>query len=192
MDTLPQHAIASPAEPSPWVCRFAPLIHAGGSVLDLACGSGRHARWLAARGYAVEAVDRDAEAIAGLAGVPGITARIADLEGGPWPYFGRGFDGIVVTNYLWRPLMPNLFGALEEGGVLIYETFMAGNERLGKPSSAEFLLRRSELLDLVGKRFSVVAFEQGEVALPRPAVVQRICAIRSHTFKLPEFPAPAA
>lgn len=174
-----------PQPPSAWVRRFAPLIPAGGTVLDLACGSGRHARWLAQQGYAVEAVDRDADALAGLRDVAGVTTRQADLEGGPWPYYGRGFDGIVVTNYLWRPLLPHLFSALDAGGVLIYETFMAGNERLGRPSSPEYLLRRGELLDVIGKRFAIVAFEQGEVASPRPAVVQRVCALRGHVFKLP-------
>jgi len=177
-------------EPSVWVRRFAPLIRDGGRVLDLACGRGRHARWLAGQGWQVEAVDQDAEALATLAGVNGVNCRQADLEGGPWPYFGEGFDAIVVTNYLWRPLMPLLLGALEESGVLIYETFMVGNELLGKPSSPEYLLRRNELLDLVNKRLTVVAFEQGEVAVPRPAVIQRICARRGARFILP--PEPAA
>lgn len=172
-------------EPSAWVRRFAPLITAGGSVLDLACGRGRHARYLAGLGFRVEAVDRDAEALAGLAGVPGVETRQADLEGGPWPYFGRGFDGIVVTNYLWRPLMPQVLNALEEGAVLIYETFMAGNERFGRPSKPEFLLRPSELLEMVRRRMTVVAFEQGEVAQPAPAMVQRLCAVRDLPGKLP-------
>ena len=107
-------------EPSAWVRRFASLIPAGGEVLDLACGNGRHARLLVDSGYRVEAVDRDAGVLAGLQGLPGVTTRQADLEGGPWPYYGRGFDGIVVTNYLWRPLLPLLLNALEEKGVLIY------------------------------------------------------------------------
>lgn len=170
--------------PSAWIGRFAPLIPAGGRVLDLACGRGRHARLLAGMGYAVEAVDRDAAALTDLAGVAGVTARCADLEGGPWPYFGRGFDGIVVANYLHRPLLPQLFSTLEEGGVLIYETFMVGNELFGKPGSPEFLLRRGELLELVRKRFNVVAFEQGEVKTPRHAVIQRICVVRGGPVSL--------
>lgn len=173
-------------EPSPWVTRFAALIPAGGTVLDLACGAGRHARMLASLGYAVEAVDDNADALAQLADVPGITTRQANLEGGPWPYYGFAFDGIVVTNYLHRPLMPHLARALAEGGVMIYETFMIGNERFGKPSNPAYLLRAGELLEVLGRRFSVVAFEQGEVSHPRPAVVQRICVRRGNGFSLPE------
>ncbi|TWO79457.1 class I SAM-dependent methyltransferase [Denitratisoma oestradiolicum] len=165
-------------EPSLWVRRFAPLIPAGGQVLDLACGFGRHARLLAQLGYQVEAVDRDAEALATLADIPGINVFQADLEGGAWPYYGRAFDGVVVTNYLFRPLMPMLLNLLEEGGVLIYETFMIGNELLGKPANPAFLLRPGELLSLTHKRFTVVAFEQGRVDTPRPAVIQRICLKR--------------
>ncbi len=172
--------------PSPWVVRFAPLIPAGGEVLDLACGGGRHARHLAALGYRVEAVDRDETQLSQLAGVAGVTTRQADLEGGPWPYYGRQFEGIVVTHYLWRPLLPQLFACLAEGGTLIYETFMAGNERFGRPANPEFLLRPGELIDLVHKRFTIVAFEQGEVERPWPAVVQRICACRRREVRLPD------
>jgi SAM-dependent methyltransferase len=173
-------------EASPWVARFARLIPAGGQVLDLACGAGRHARLLAGMGYRVEAVDRNAELLAGLAGIPGVSTRQADLEGGPWPYFGRAFEGIVVTNYLWRPLLPQLFACLEDGGVMIYETFMDGNERFGKPANPEFLLRRGELLDLMHKRFTVMAFEQGEVEKPWPAMVQRIAVRRGGPTTLPQ------
>lgn len=173
-------------KPSAWVRRFAPLIPAGGEVLDLACGSGRHARLLVEAGFRVEAVDNDGAALEALKDLPGVTTRQADLEGGPWPYYSRAFDGIVVTNYLWRPLLPLLLNALEERGVLIYETFMSGNELLGKPSSPEFLLRPGELLDMViRKHFTVIAFEQGEVDSPRPAVIQRICARRGRPLKLP-------
>jgi SAM-dependent methyltransferase len=170
---------------SPWVARFARLIPAGGEVLDLACGSGRHTRLLVRMGYRVEAVDRNGDLLAGLADVPGVTTRLADLEGGPWPYFGRAFDGIVVTNYLWRPLLPHLFSCLGDGGVLIYETFMAGNERFGKPGNPEYLLRPGELLDLMHKRFTVIAFEQGEVERPWPAMVQRIAVRRGWPAHLP-------
>lgn len=175
--------------PSRWVRRFAPLIPPG-EVLDLACGHGRHARLLAELGYRVEAVDRDEDAFAALAGVEGVSARQADLEGGPWPYYGRAFEGIVVTNYLHRPLVPHLLSSLAEGGVLIYETFMTGNERFGKPTDPAHLLRAGELLELVRNRLTVVAFEQGEVAKPWPAVVQRLCAKRGREFRLPESALP--
>lgn len=169
-----------------WVKRFTPLIKAGGTVLDLACGRGRHSLLLAACGFRVEALDRDAAALAAIADrAPGIVTRLADLEGDAWPYRGRVFDGIVVTNYLHRPLLPEIFDALAEDGVLIYETFMLGNERFGKPSNPAFLLRPGELLDLVRDRLAVVAFEQGEVQAPRPAVMQRLCATRRSEFLLP-------
>lgn len=174
---------ASPADPSPWIARFAPLIPEGGEVLDLACGSGRHARLLAALGYRVEAVDRDAEALAALSGVANVTTRCADLENGPWPYYADVFDGIIISRYLWRPLFPQIFNCLAEGGVLIYETFMEGQQLYGKPSNPAFLLRPGELLELVGKRFTVVAFEQGE--LPGQQVIQRICARRGRPSLLP-------
>jgi len=163
---------------------FAPLIPSGGEVLDLACGSGRHTRLLRELGYAVEAADRDAAALAELSGLSGVTTRAADLEAGPWPYAGRAFDGIVVTNYLWRPLLPQLLDALAPGGVLVYETFMAGNERFGKPSNPDFLLQPGELLEVAKREgLTVIAFEQGEVETPWPAVVQRICARRGPPLK---------
>ena len=164
--------------PSAWVCRFARLIAAGGTVLDLACGQGRHARYLAGLGYAVEAVDRDSAALGVLAGVPGIATRCTDVEGAPWPYGADRFDAIVVTNYLHRPLVNALLDALRPGGVLIYETFALGNERLGRPSNPEFLLRPGELLQWVEGRLSALAFEQGLVERPKRAVIQRICAVR--------------
>ena len=172
---LHQHDQLAPSE---WVCRFARLIAAGGTVLDLACGQGRHARYLAGLGYRVEALDRDSAALATLDGVAGISTRCADLEGSPWPYDAGRFDGIVVTNYLHRPLVGALLDALRPGGVFIYETFAVGNEKLGRPSNPEFLLRPDELLQWVEGRFNVLAFEQGLVERPKPAVIQRMCAIR--------------
>ena len=166
-------------KPSAWVQRFAPQIPKDGEILDLACGGGRHARWLAGDGWRVEAVDRDSAALAGLAGVAGVMVRVADLEHGAWPYAGRRFAGIVVTNYLHRPLLPLIEEALGEGGVLIYETFMVGNERFGRPSNPEFLLRSQELLEVArAAGLRVLAFEEGEVATPKPAMVQRIVALR--------------
>lgn len=172
-------------ETSPWIARFAPLIPAGGEVLDLACGRGRHARLLADLGYRVEAVDRDEEALATLTGIDNIHTRLADLENGPWPYHGYGFDGIVVSRYLWRSLFPFLFGCLNPGGVLIYETFMEGQQTIGKPSNPAHLLRPGELLELVRHRFTVVAFEQGQLPSDPPQFLQRICVSRSRNVCLP-------
>ena len=126
----------------------------------------------------VEAVDRDAAALSGLSGVAGIHARIADLEGGPWPFSEARFAAIVATNYLHRPLFPLLVAALDPGGVLIYETFGIGNERFGRPSNPAFLLRPGELLDVVADGFDVLGYEHGETVEPRRAVVQRLCARR--------------
>ncbi len=160
------------AAPSAWVQRWAPLITQG-TVLDLACGSGRHAKFFLSRKLKVVAVDREAQVI------PGARFIQADLEdGSPWPLPGERFEGVVVTNYLYRPLMRILSGSLKEGGVLIYETFMVGNERFGKPSNPAFLLRPGELLE-VFKDLSVKGFEEGEVAEPKPAMIQRLCAVRA-------------
>jgi SAM-dependent methyltransferase len=171
-------------QPSAWVARFASLVPPG-EVLDLACGGGRHARLFAALGHPVLAVDRDAESLARAAG-KGIVTRQIDLEGSdaspsPWPFPAEVFAGIVVTNYLHRPLFPGIFQSLAPGGVLIYETFALGNEQFGKPSSPRFLLGPGELLDVVrtaGARLRVVAFEDGYVDLPKPAMVQRVCVFK--------------
>ena len=167
-----------PDTPSVWVARWAAIVPAGCPVLDLACGGGRHARFFAGRGHPVEAVDRDGAALAGLAGVDNIATLCADLESGPWPYIDRTFGAIVVTNYLHRPLFPRLLEALAPGGVLIYETFAAGNERYGRPSNPEFLLRPGELLEMASGRLRVLAYEDLYVESPKPAMVQKICAVR--------------
>ncbi|WP_407653286.1 class I SAM-dependent methyltransferase [Azospirillum isscasi] len=166
-------------QPSPWVARFAPLVRAGGPVLDLACGSGRHLRLFHARNHPVVGLDRDLRGVAGLSGTPGVDLVEADLEnGGPVPLLrDRRFAGIVVTNYLHRPLFPALLDALEPGGVLLYETFALGNARFGRPASPAFLLRNGELLDIARGRLQVVAYEHGEAAAPKAAVVQRLCAV---------------
>ena len=160
--------------PSAWVTRFAGLIQPGGSVLDVACGSGRHLRWLAGQGFRLTGVDRDGAAVAPLRESAEIV--VADIEQGPWPLAGRRFDAVVVTNYLWRPLLPTLQQSLADGGVLIVETFGHGQQHIGKPSRPDFLLQPGDLLAaFAGLR--VVAFEDGfEAAAPR--FVQRLAAVR--------------
>lgn len=165
--------------PSPWVARHIGDIRQGGPVLDLACGSGRHARLLAAQGFSVLAVDRDAAALSGLQGVAGVRTLQLDLEGEQWPLAGQSFAGIVVTNYLWRPRLPDLLALLAPGGVLIYETFMLGNEAYGKPSNPDFLLRSGELREVAkAAGLREIAFEEGCTASPKPAMRQAICAVR--------------
>jgi SAM-dependent methyltransferase len=164
-----EHDIAAP---SAWVERWAHLI-VRGTVLDVACGRGRHAKYFLSRGLAVVAVDREHQAI------PGARFVRADLEGGnPWPLPGERFEGVVVTNYLHRPLFPRLLESLAPGGVLLYETFMLGNERFGRPSNPEFLLRPGELRLAFGE-LTEIGFEEGEVAFPKPAMIQRLCAVRA-------------
>jgi SAM-dependent methyltransferase len=161
---------------SEWVARWAPSIVPGGTVLDLACGSGRHSWFLASLGFRVCAVDRDPQGVAELAGIGEIAVRRFDLEAAPWPFVGLKFDAVIVTNYLHRPLFRHILDALSPTGLLIYETFAAGNERFGKPSNPAFLLRPAELLDVVHGRLRVIAYEELEVTTPRPAKIQRICA----------------
>lgn len=146
-------------------------------MLDLACGSGRHAIWLAKQGYQVEAADRNEVEISRMAGVPGIHLTITDLENNAWPFAGQRFDGIVASRYLHRPLLPILAESLKPSGVLIYETFMVGNERYGKPDKPDFLLQPDELMTAFSPWLTIIAFEQGEETTPKPAVMQRICAI---------------
>ena len=165
--------------PSPWVRRWSHLVPAQGSVLDVACGQGRHLRWFAQRNHPLVGVDRSQDAlhsIADLVACGRAQAVLADIENGPWPFEGRRFDAVLVTNYLWRPLLPILLDSLAPGGVLLYETFAAGNESVGKPARPDFLLQPGELLRLcAGLR--VVAYEDGFLAAP-DRFVQRIAAVR--------------
>lgn len=163
-------------QPSPWIVKYASLIRKNGRVLDLACGNGRHGIRLAKQGYQVDALDRDAQALANMAGMDNINVFVVDLEAGDWPHSGQQYDGIIVSRYLYRPLLVRLAELLCPDGILIYETFMVGNERYGKPSNPDFLLLPNELLEIYSPLLSIIAFEQGEVKIPRPAVMQRICA----------------
>ncbi|MFM0554538.1 class I SAM-dependent methyltransferase [Paraburkholderia sediminicola] len=178
MSTSATAAVHGLGEPSPWVRDWAHLVAAGGAVLDVASGAGRHARFFASLGHPVTAIDRDTAALDALRGEPLVTPLQADLEGAAWPLPADAkFAAVVVTNYLHRPLFPQLLRALAPGGVLVYETFAQGNESVGKPSNPAFLLAPGELLDRVRGQLRVVAFQDGFLAQPRPAYVQRICAI---------------
>jgi SAM-dependent methyltransferase len=171
MNSAPVHAAL---DASPWVQRWSRLVPAGASVLDVACGSGRHVRWFAGLGCRVTGVDRDAAALAPLSDVA--ETVVADIENGPWPFAARRFGAVVVTNYLWRPLLPAIVAAVDEGGVLICETFARGNETVGKPSNPDFLLRPGELLHAAAP-LRIVAYEDGFLASPE-RFVQRIAAVR--------------
>lgn len=161
-------------EVSPWVRRWSHLVPDAATLLDVACGSGRHVRWFAARGARVTGVDRDAQALSALE--PIAEVLVADIEAGPWPFAGRRFDAVVVTNYLWRERLPDVLASLAPGGVLIYETFAEGNQAFGKPSNPAFLLRRGELLQAC-RDLQVVAYEDGVIEAPARCV-QRIVALR--------------
>jgi SAM-dependent methyltransferase len=170
----PSHQVSAP---SAWVERWTRLLPDGASVLDVACGSGRHALPMAQRGLQVTALDRDSSAIEALRGAPGVAAVIAaDIENDPWPLEGRQFDAVVVTNYLWRPLWHRLLDSLASDGMLIYETFNVDQARLGRPTNPDFLLRHGELLELCAQ-LRIVAYEDGLLNAPERAV-QRIVAVR--------------
>jgi SAM-dependent methyltransferase len=180
------HSHHTTAEPSPWMRRFVPLMRPGGVVLDLAAGMGRHVRLLRAAGFQVVAADRDTAALDAEFGADPLCRIVAvDLEdGAAWPLAGD-YDGIVVANYLHRPLLPELARALAPGGVLVYETFLRGNERFGKPGNPAFLLAPGELLEAYAGTLAIIAFEQGIVAAPRPAAIQRLAAVKGEPGRLP-------
>lgn len=171
------------AAPSPWIQRWSHLIPSGASVLDVACGSGRHLHWFAERGCQVTGVDRDIENAQQL--LPNARLVQADIENGPWPLVNTAdgepelFDAVVVTNYLWRPLMETLLASLAPGGVLLFETFAAGNETVGRPARPDFLLQNGELLHMC-RELHIVAFENGFLEQP-DRFVQRIAAVRIFT-----------
>lgn len=169
------------ASPSPWVERFAPLVATGGTVLDVACGGGRHCRVFLDRDHPVTGIDQDIDQCRFGQGAELIAANLED--GSPWPLPGRKFDAVVVTNFLWRPLFPTLVDSLMPGGVLIYETFARGNEAFGRPRNPDHLLDRGELLSLA-QGLTIVAYEDG--ILNQRAVVQRLCAVKGDgPFPLP-------
>jgi len=160
--------------PSDWVRRWSHLIAPGSMTLDVACGAGRHLRWLHGLGHTVTGVDCSAEALAACTGLGELVN--ADIESGPWPLAGRQFGSVVVTNYLWRPLLPVIVGSVAPGGVLIYETFAQGNETVGRPARPEFLLQPGELIRACAG-LQVVAYEAGFLQNP-DRFVQRVTAVR--------------
>jgi SAM-dependent methyltransferase len=174
--------------PSDWVKRWSHLVQPQCTVLDVACGHGRHAWWFYRLNHTLTLVDRSQAAMDAITiAAPACNKVVADIENGPWPLTGRQFDAVVVTNYLWRPLMPTLLASLAPGGVLIYETFTAGNETVGKPSRADFLLQPGELLR-VCKDLRVVAFEDGFIQSAgntTPRFVQRVVAVREDAVNTP-------
>lgn len=188
----PEQAEGAVSEPSAWIRRHAGLVAPGARVLDLAAGSGRHARFFASRGASVVAVDRDAGALSALAGVDGVETRCTDLEAAAWPLAGELFDAVVVSRYLHRPHFDDILALLAPSGTLLYETFAAGNERYGRPSNPAFLLEPGELLDRVRGRLVVVAFEQGAEGDPPIAVLQRVAAVgRARAWPPPIAVSPA-
>ncbi len=176
---------------SAWVRRFLAGAPPGGQILDVACGGGRHLRLALAQGYAVVGVDRDLSGVADLAGTPGLELVAADLEDGrPFPFRGCTFAGVMVTNYLWRPILPDIVRCVSSNGVLIYETFALGNERFGRPGNPEFLLRPGELMEAVHGKLVPIAFEHVTLSAPH-RVVQRIAAVGPDHSWLSEPPGPS-
>lgn len=168
---------------SDWVQTHASKIKAGGRVLDYACGSGRHAVWLAKQGFQVMAIDRDLASLQQINSQHpdlAIQTEAIDLETDTWSldhssHLGQ-FDAVIVTNYLYRPFLQKLPNLLNSQGVLIYETFAIGNEAFGKPSNPDFLLKPNELLGFASN-MRILAYEDLTVTQPKPACVQRVCAV---------------
>ena len=166
---------------SNWVRKYISLIPSKKLVLDLACGSGRNTRFLLDQGYTVVALDKDISQLADISGELNLRKYKFDLEtSAKFPFNKQEFSGIIVTNYLHRPLFGDLINALSHGGVLIYQTFMSGHEAYGRPSNPNFLLKINELNDVFANKLDVVAFEQGYEENPKPAVIQKICAVNRY------------
>ncbi len=177
--------------PSSWVVRFSPLIRPGGTVLDVAAGHGRHTNFFLEHHFNVTAVDVDASHLK-VAQNRGASVLEADLEDGPWPFAPNAYDAIVVANYLHRPHFPKLIESLALNGVLMIDTFGAGNETIGRPRNPDFLLAPGELLSAFGAPLRIVAYEHGREEVPRPAVRQRLCAQKlAHSDMINTLPAPS-
>jgi SAM-dependent methyltransferase len=164
--------------PSPWIKRFAGEIQPTSSVLDLACGSGRHSLLMLELGHSVVACDIKLSSLGNLKQRDKLELVEADLENAPWPFPERQFAAIIVTNYLYRPLFPQILAALAPGGLLLYETFAAGNEQFGRPLNPDHLLNRGELLSGILTGLTIIAYEDVTISEPRPAALQRVCAER--------------
>lgn len=176
----PAHATPSP---SPWVARYLPQAPAGTRLLDVACGGGRHIRYALGRGWAVTGIDRDLMGVSDLAGRPGVELIAADLEGGaPFPTGNRTFAAVVVTNYLWRPILPDIVAAVAANGVLIYETFAVGNARYGRPSNPDFLLNPGELISAVQSSLIPLAYEHATLTEPDRVVARIVACGRDHPW----------
>jgi SAM-dependent methyltransferase len=181
----PQDTELSP--PSAWVIKWLPFIRRGGRVLDYASGSGRHARLACEAGHDVLAVDRDSRALSSMQST-GIDTWPVDLEHGRLPFGAERFEAIICTNYLFRPRLDLMASWLAPGGLLIYETFARGNARYGRPANPDFLLQPGELAGLAWRcGLHLLAFEDGYVATPRPARLQRMVAL-APPFDLERFP----
>jgi len=170
-------------DPSVWVVTNSRYLVPNAKVLDLACGNGRHTKFLIEQGFDVTSVDINQNALNEVAKISKSRVLSADLENGEWPFAERSFDGIVVTNYLHRPQLELITNTLTDRGLLIYETFMIGNERYGKPSNPAFLLRPNELNNIFAHSMLILKSEQGHIRFPKEATVQRVCAVKRARFE---------